>query len=413
MVTEGQVIAVTVIGSVTGSMSTFGSIAIIAMLLRSEKKLRSTYRRLLFCMSVADIIFSTSIVCASFPSPKDTPGVWSPMGNTFTCALQGLALYSGNIGLTFYNCSLCLYFFLSIAKNVQREQMIKIERFFHAIPILWILSTDSFLLATESFNNFGVACMVSSYPRGCDSNNEVECTRGFNSTLYRLILHLLPIILVFFIISAAMITLCISLRAQEQKMETYRANLGTLPESLVAIRRERSLLNTQSSLERGNMPKIKRRESIGDRLRRDAYKQAMCHIFAYFISYVFAMIFQGIVSFTGEINFPFWILQQLTAPTQGFFNFIVFLRPRVIAVRSNNPDLSLFPAILRTIKNNEEYVDPSRTFQSYRQHTCRSPRRESRRYTAREWHLLKKDNEEKLVMEMQKLEEEPFRHFET
>ena len=121
-----------------------------------------------------------------------------------------------------------------------------------------------------------------------------------------------------------------------------------------------------------------------------------CHVFAYFLSYVFSMIFQGIVAFTGEVNVTFWVLQQLTAPTQGFFNFIVFLRPRVITVRNHNPELSLFAAVRRTIKNNEEIQDVSRPFGGSHRNSALSPRRESRRYTAREWHL-KSVTEEKIT----------------
>jgi hypothetical protein len=394
MVTEGDVIAVTIIGFVTGGLSTCGSVAIIIMLLRSEKKLSSTYRRLLFGMSATDIVFSTSIMLGSTLSPKDTVGLWMPMGNLTTCTLQGLALYSGNIGLTFYNCSLCLYYYLSLAENVQRDRMIKIERFFHAVPIAWILSTSTLLLSTDSFNNFGIVCMISSSPKGCDSNDEVECTRGIHAKFYRMFFHLLPIILIFIIICSSMSRICLSIRAQEQKMETYRANLGTLPDSIRAIRQER---NTTTSFDIENMPRpSRRRESVGDRLRRDACKQALCHVFAYFLSYVFSMIFQGIVTFTGEVNVTFWVLQQLTAPTQGFFNFIVFLRPRVIAVRNHNPELSLFAAVRRTIKNNEEIQDVSRPFGGSHRNSALSPRRESRRYTAREWHL-KSVTEEKIT----------------
>ena len=146
---KAQFIIVTITQMITASLSIGGSIAIIVMLLRSNKKLGSTYRRLLFGMSVMDVIFSTAVLMGPFPSPKDTPDSWSPIGNDLTCTLQGLAIYVGHVGLSSYNLCLCLYFTLSIVKNVRKTRMLKFEVWFHVLPLLWIASTSVVLLSSK------------------------------------------------------------------------------------------------------------------------------------------------------------------------------------------------------------------------------------------------------------------------
>ena len=400
MITKAKMISLTITSMMTSSMSILGSASIITMLLRSEKKLGSTYRRLLFGMSIMDIIFSLSVVTGSFASPKGTPLVWSPVGNTTTCTLQGWALYSGNIGLTFYNCSLCLYYTLSIARNIKKDMMIRIERFFHAIPALWLVFSTIFLLKTKSINNFGVSCMISSYPRGCDSKtSDVECTRGENARHYRMILHVFPIMIGFVVICASMAVLCHSIRSQEKKMKAFRLNLqASLPQSILELRKD-SITEVNSS----TFPRVRRqKESAGTRLRKDAFKQAMCHVVAYFLSYAFAVIFQ-LIAFTGKMSFVAWYLQQLTTPAQGFFNFIVFLRPRIMSVRASRPELSLLQTLRWIFEHNGE--DNDRHVLACQELSLPPERRQSRRYTAREWHM-KTRAEEMKVLEEEKMPEE-------
>ena len=406
MVTKAKMILLTVTSMSTASLSIIGSVAIMTMLLRSERKLNSTYRRLLFGMSFMDIIFSSSIATGSFASPKGTAVIWSPLGNTATCSVQGWALYSGNIGLTFYNCSLCLYYTLSIAKNVKTEKMVKIERFFHALPAIWILSTTIFLFSTQSFNNFGVSCMIASYPKGCDSNPDVECTRGLNAKFYRLILHVIPVMLIFIIICGAMVVLCRSIRDQERKMKSYDVNLAnsTLPESIVALRRNSAGVDGRGGISlRGESSSPRRKNSLGVRLRKEAFKQALWHVIAYFVSYVFAVIFQ-IIAFAGTMNFVAWYLQQLTTPAQGFFNFIVFLRPRVVSARASHPELSLFQAVQFIFRNNGD--ESNRHVLACQELSLPPERRQSGRYTSREWHLKTRTEELKALEEETKKAEE-------
>ena len=386
---EEKLISVTIIPVVTATLSIIGSLTIIVMLIRSDKKLASTYRRLLFGMSIMDIASSTAISFSSFASPKETSELWNPVGNTATCTAQGVVVYSGQIGLSMYNCSLCLYYTLSIVKNMKREEMLKVERFFHFIPAFWILSTVPFLLVTESFNAFDVFCMIESHPQGCDTDDNVDCTRGLNARSYRICFYLVPTALTFIIICWSVIALGLSVRGHEQKVQEYRANLCTLPESINAIRKTNPFSSSQSSesdeqeLTAYVSKKSTPRESLDTRVRKEAYKQAIYYIFAIVLSHIFGLIFQGMRQLRGETIYILWVLQQLTMPTQGFFNFIVFLRPRVLSLRSLNPELSLMQSVRIAIKDNG--VEADELTRSYRQKT--SPEWTRQLYTAREWHL--------------------------
>lgn len=87
-----------------------------------------------------------------------------------------------------YNVSLSIYYLYLIKYNYRdRKFKSKIEPFVHAIPILWALAAVVSCLATQSFNPSSNTYFITSYPRGCRSNDDVECTRGQASPILALL----------------------------------------------------------------------------------------------------------------------------------------------------------------------------------------------------------------------------------
>ena len=108
----------------TGSISVIASSIIIYLIIRSDDKLGSVYHRIMFGMTIADVISSTAMALTSLPMPRDlTPynlpyaDVWvgTRLGNQGTCSAQGFFFNFGIIAVFVYNGMLCLYYALTIA----------------------------------------------------------------------------------------------------------------------------------------------------------------------------------------------------------------------------------------------------------------------------------------------------------
>ena len=219
-ITTEQFMVVTILPMITGSLSVIGSTTIIFIVLRSNERLSSTYHRILFGMSSMDIIYSTGILMSSLPVPREIPLPWGNYGNRTTCTIQGSMIFSGNIGSNMYNLSLALFYMLTIVIGVRDETMKgKIEPFFHTVPLLYIISVNTILLITKSFNPSVLLCMITPYPRDCKLNPNVPCTRGVNAPRYFYVFHGYPVLTIFFLVLILMATLYHAVRSQEKKIQ--------------------------------------------------------------------------------------------------------------------------------------------------------------------------------------------------
>jgi hypothetical protein len=95
----------------SGSLSAISSTLIIYVILRSQTGLSSIYHRIMFGMSIADILSSVSIALSTLPMPsfmpqeKDFEYRWTGprLGNTSTCNAQGFFQTFGILCMFTYN----------------------------------------------------------------------------------------------------------------------------------------------------------------------------------------------------------------------------------------------------------------------------------------------------------------------
>jgi hypothetical protein len=308
---------------------------------------------------------------------------------------------------------------LTIVYEVKEDVMTKqVEPFLHGIPLLYLFGANIFLFYHKSFNSAGTICMISPNPRNCDKDPTVECERGENASLYFWYFHGLPLLFAFFVIGYFMRRIYHQVRVVDNKMQSYRNISSTLPSNLQSIREERRRSQTSSSLAvtaTGTSEESMERTTSNDRLRRylklpfnfpcclggerseqprrrqnaftksrnDALIQCSLYIATLFSAQFFAGLLNILFVVTGEMNVPVWILCQFFSPLQGFFNLVVFIRPRVNSMRENNPDLTLSEALHRAITSKDWDV----TGQRRRNSLLQTQRNGGRRYTAREFHL--------------------------
>ena len=133
---EAQIKALVVAPSITGCISSFASITLIISILQSNLRLSTIYRRLVFALSIFDIISSIPITFSSLPMPAVT--LWGTIGNDVTCDLQAFFVSIGFIGVILYSLSLSIYFLLVVRFDIPEAKIKKnVEPFLHAVPIVY------------------------------------------------------------------------------------------------------------------------------------------------------------------------------------------------------------------------------------------------------------------------------------
>jgi hypothetical protein len=135
---------------ITGSISAVSSAMIIFLIYRSPAKLSKIYHRIMFGMSIADIITSSAMALTTLAMPKNDDQVWSDkyagdikwegqtkLGNMRTCAAQGVLFSFGLQTMFAYNGMLCIYYTCAIAFRMQEKDIRnKVEPFIHGVPLL-------------------------------------------------------------------------------------------------------------------------------------------------------------------------------------------------------------------------------------------------------------------------------------
>ena len=165
----------------SASASLVASLVMAIAIIRSDGGLkRSPYRRIIFGLSLSDILQSLVLVTGPFATPSDNPiGVWG-VGNQSSCRLNGF-FFTWSLGSTpMYMLGLCIYTVLKVRRNMTDKAFSKhIEKKMHyLIALLGFLPSFAALL-TNAINCtvLGGFCAISAYPTGCrlDPDTYGEC----------------------------------------------------------------------------------------------------------------------------------------------------------------------------------------------------------------------------------------------
>lgn len=130
-----------------GSLSALSSCVIIFIVLRSIPKLSISYHRIIFFMSVGDVIHSTCIALSTLPMPRDmiyTQFEAPYIGTDATCRVQAIGQIYSHTFTYMQSMVLSTYFYCAINGRVKERNMNrKLELFLavltFAVPLIPIL----------------------------------------------------------------------------------------------------------------------------------------------------------------------------------------------------------------------------------------------------------------------------------
>jgi len=94
-----------------GLISSLASFLIILSVCFSKARLGTPYRRIIFFISISDLLLSLGLATGPFATPVDTPTALWAIGNTQTCEANGFIFVAGQLGVTLYTTMLGIYFF--------------------------------------------------------------------------------------------------------------------------------------------------------------------------------------------------------------------------------------------------------------------------------------------------------------
>ena len=360
----------------TGIISFLSSAAIIWHILRSHKGLTTTYHRLVFGLSIADMATSSCFILNTILTPAELKYMIPySIGNIRTCSAQGFIISVGYEIVCLYNCSICFYYLAIIAFN-KKDVFIqnKLEPWFHGISIIWPNAIGFRLLTLSAFNycdNLRICFQQPYNPPHCMGYKDgdippgflIPCGRGKVSLGYFIISHIVTIVITPMVIIVTMTMMHKIVRDSERKMLHYGARTLRLRQSVLEnYHRDYSIVdaNNRNQAETATVAdKIKgilkcicfrkknhRRHlamfhsSTRTQEKRSILYMAMSYSLAWsliFVPYLIRLVFK---------NEPLYVLIPALSPLQGLFNLIVYMSPKVRnAKNSRRSKLTWFQAI--------------------------------------------------------------------
>ena len=310
----------------TSIPSIIGSLYIVQHVLRSSKRRQRTYHRLLAVMSIMDFIYAIKAFGSTWPNPAGTG--YLTMGNTETCEAAAVLGHGGSLSSAMYNGSLTLYYLLTIAFSWRLDQIKRIEPLLHGLPLAIGWFTAFATIPMELMNPIGWTCWIGSYPVSCNVNPNIECTRGAHASIYRWAFFHIELWACFIFVAFAMGYIYFRIRKNELAIRKYQydsSDRGSVASDSVQPQSQggRSIFGTS-----GRTQLVRKQKK--QKLSRKFASQAGFYILSFFLSWIFPMVGFLIAELTGYLFYPLLAATVVVNPLQGFFNALIYIRPRYI-----------------------------------------------------------------------------------
>ena len=331
---HAQQIALAVAPLPTALLSITASALIITNILHQNSEKRNSYHRILLAMSLFDILFSLSACLQMFLMPAATSPRLTAMGNPASCTAVG-ALVQLSFATYWYNGVLSVYYLLTVVYGWSQDKIRRVaEPAWHTVCVSFALVTATLGLVFGWYSelDIGFGCWVNDYPRGCEVLDETTGEMGemcLSDDIAWLIAGI-PITLLLFVVIFVNIRIYCHVRSVLLKSRRHTFERSVSSRSLGSMTNH--TINTNN-----NNPNS---DSQLRRMRQVAI-QGFLYVAAFWMTGIFnalVRIVEGYNLVTDESDvYPLLFLQALWSPSTGFFNMIIYFRPRYLRCRHNFP----------------------------------------------------------------------------
>jgi len=362
------------IQTVSSVISLIASIGIIWIICRTFKKLSVPFHRLLLGLCVADVISSSAQSFSTLPAPNSFDVIWNANGSKGLCRAQGFFIFLGSVAAPLYNCSMCIYYLIVVTyrkgKNADAYIEGKIEFCLHAVPIVVSLVGATTILSMDAFNPNMTYCYIGADPT-CD---DLECDkRNANAKVLFIVFSAGPYMILPCVIFSTMTIMYRAVLAQEKKLQRFgvgalalrvknrnkNSNGGGVEGNDNNATKEKKInsrnpfvrMKSWIASRRSSKNKIIRSNSAGKQSRA-VMNKALSYSLAFFFTYLFPIIISIRTLIGLESGPALSILARVFFPLQGFFNFLVFIHPKVVHIKkSSREDISWYGAYVKAIQS--------------------------------------------------------------
>jgi hypothetical protein len=295
-------LVLTIVPKFSAALSITGSSMIISQVLQSKTNRSNTQQRIVLMMSCTDLMVSGVWLITDLLVPPWSEDYYYALGNQATCSFQGFIVQLSISGVL-ANASLSIFYVLVIKFGWKMRDVRRFEPYLLALPILFGLGTATAGLALSLYNPASWDCWIAAKPPNCiqsheiasNSSEQTDCERGDNADVYQWAFFFVPLWLTVLFVSACMITVVLTVRTVEEKAKRWRV---------------------QNSAQRD----LKHSKKIAT--------QSYLYVGAFFVTWLWPTVAR-IVQLC-NVPIPNWLvsLAGCFIPIQGFFNAVVYFRPR-------------------------------------------------------------------------------------
>ena len=349
-----------IIASTSAVVSTICSILLITIIRRSSIGLSTVSHRLVFAMSIADILGSVAMGTTTLPMPKNLVYEFESMsiGNEFTCNVQGLLVTFGIFSAFLLNAFLAIYYMLTITYKISDATIQKVvEPIFYTLCILLTFPTAVLFWLNRWYNPspFEPWCIPISYPWYCKPEDEdaAECSiRGIPSAYqitsrmflkrYYLLLGLLGYLIIIYCMASIIRTAYRTEKNIKLLIRSYNARgIAEITEEDIEFARSKWRYHSHTKM---------------------MVMQAVAYTLAAFVANAASLVHLSDIRMAGEepnleLSTAMMICQIVYAvvrPSQGLLNFIVFLGQKAYDRRRINTTLTWKQAMRTVLFDRED-----------------------------------------------------------
>jgi hypothetical protein len=357
-----------VILAITPKISAFASLCgssaiLMECLYYDRRKLQRVYHRLLCVMSLYDVIESTFNFMSSWPIPRGSPNVAFAVGTQQSCTLQGFVLQFG-LAIPILNLCLGCYYLLVIRYSWTESQIsTRAEPYFHASALLITLGTCFASLYLDLFNNSNLWCWIAPLPMDCEDSYTYgveagNCVRGDNAWIYRWAFYYAPLWCCILGLMGLMFAVYFTVHNLELQSQKFNVRNKTYSTVVLATSLDTSGHGPNPGMSSGasvtsHTPRQGLIKPPQSKSRRVAI-QALWYVGAFYLTFTFATMTRLTQQLAGKTYFPMLLLHTIFDPAQGFFNYIVYIRPRYLSFRDRHPDTGFWETMKLLMTRQDE-----------------------------------------------------------
>lgn len=210
----------------------------------------SPYHRIIFGLSLSDIMQSSSLLFGPIATPTSMPQAFWARGNVNTCQIAGIFFTIGTISTQMYTLLLCYFCLCKVTRRVDSDEAFarKVEWKSHWFIFGFNIITCVAALASNSLHagSRGLFCFIGESPPGCSRIPEIfgECDESIlrAARIIVFLAYLFPASVCLLGIITCMVNICLHIRIMTQHVSpsmhttnTTRDHDGTVVQKFLRL----------------------------------------------------------------------------------------------------------------------------------------------------------------------------------